>query len=67
MAATGDEAAAMDSISKSPAAFSAALNAPGSSVSQGEGAEEAAESLVSAPKKPNTNSERWSFAASVAC
>lgn len=66
MAATGDEAAAMDSISKAPTAHSAALNPVGSSSSQAEGPEDAAESLVSTPKKPSTNSRRCFLAASVA-
>ncbi|XP_042272424.1 biogenesis of lysosome-related organelles complex 1 subunit 2 [Thunnus albacares] len=57
MAATGDEAAAMDSISKAPAVQPAALNPAGSSGSHAEGPEDAAESLVSAPKKPSTNSD----------
>ncbi|KAM9832281.1 biogenesis of lysosome-related organelles complex 1 subunit 2 [Neosynchiropus ocellatus] len=48
MAATGDDASAMDSISRSPATFSAALAAG----SQGDSAEDAAEILASVPKKP---------------
>lgn len=57
MAATGDEAAAMDSISKAPAAHSVVLNPTASSSSHAEGPEEAAESLAVAPKKSSTNSE----------
>ncbi|KAM9358224.1 biogenesis of lysosome-related organelles complex 1 subunit 2 isoform 2-T2 [Symphorus nematophorus] len=52
MAATGDDAAAMDSISRAPAAHSAALNPPATSSSHGEGPE-----LVAVPKKPSTNSD----------
>ncbi|XP_069006711.1 biogenesis of lysosome-related organelles complex 1 subunit 2 isoform X2 [Embiotoca jacksoni] len=57
MAATGDEAAAMDSISRAPAAHPAALNPATSSSSQGEGPEDAAESLAVAPRRPGTNSD----------
>lgn len=58
MAATGDDAAAMDSISRAPAVQAAAPT----STSHGEGTEAAAaaaaaESPVVVPKKPNTNSE----------
>lgn len=55
MAATGDDAAAMDSISRAPAVHAAALT----STSQGEGTEAAAaaESPVVVPKKPNPNSK----------
>lgn len=53
MAATGDDAAAMDSISRAPAAHAAALSA----TSRGEGTEAAAESPVVVPKKLNTNSK----------
>lgn len=67
MAATGDEAAAMDNISKSPAVYSGTPNPTGGSKSYGDGSEEAAESQISAPKKASTNSEPCSFAASVAC
>lgn len=70
MAATGDDAAAMDSISRAPAAHLAALNPAVSSTaasSQGEGPEVAAETPAVVPKKPSTNSERWLLAASVAC
>ncbi|XP_033820890.1 biogenesis of lysosome-related organelles complex 1 subunit 2 [Periophthalmus magnuspinnatus] len=49
--ATGDEAAAMDSISRAPAAHSAALSAPGAGSSQTEPAEEGTEAAASAPKK----------------
>ena len=64
MAATGDDAAAMDSISKAPAAHSAALNPPAPCTSQGEGPEVVAESLAAVPKKPSTNSERCVLIAS---
>ncbi|XP_041861170.1 biogenesis of lysosome-related organelles complex 1 subunit 2 [Melanotaenia boesemani] len=57
MAATGDEAAAMDSISREPTALSAPLNAASSSSGPEERPEEAAENLVPAPKKPGTNSD----------
>lgn len=57
MAATGDEAAAMDSISRAPAAHSAALNPAASSGTHGEGPETVAESPAVIPKRPNTNSE----------
>ncbi|XP_070817007.1 biogenesis of lysosome-related organelles complex 1 subunit 2 [Chaetodon trifascialis] len=57
MAATGDDAAAMDSISRAPAAHSAALNPVASSSSHGEGAEVVAESPAVVPKKPSTNSD----------
>lgn len=61
MAATGDSAAAMDSISRVSAAHSAAISSSG----DGEGLE--AESSVVIHKRPNTNSE-WRFhAAHVAC
>lgn len=65
MAATGDDAAAMDSISRAPAVQAAAPT----STSHGEGTEAAAaaaaavaaaaaaESPVVVPKKPNTNSD----------
>ncbi|KAM8888164.1 biogenesis of lysosome-related organelles complex 1 subunit 2 [Synchiropus picturatus] len=48
MAATGDDASAMDSISRSPAAFSTPLAAG----SHGDSAEDAADILACAPKKP---------------
>uniref|UniRef100_A0A1A8IR61 Biogenesis of lysosomal organelles complex-1, subunit 2 n=1 Tax=Nothobranchius kuhntae TaxID=321403 RepID=A0A1A8IR61_NOTKU len=57
MAATGDEAAAMDSISREPAAHSTASNPPASSSVQAERSDEVAENLVTAPKKPGTNSD----------
>ncbi|XP_029904791.1 biogenesis of lysosome-related organelles complex 1 subunit 2 [Myripristis murdjan] len=57
MAATGDEAAAMDSISRVPVSHPAGLSLAGASSSHGEGAEPAAESLLSVPKKPSTNSD----------
>ncbi|XP_074492092.1 biogenesis of lysosome-related organelles complex 1 subunit 2 [Sebastes fasciatus] len=57
MAATGDDAAAMDSISRAPAAQLAALNAAASSSSPAEAPEEAAELPAVAPKKTSTNSD----------
>ncbi|XP_072245999.1 biogenesis of lysosome-related organelles complex 1 subunit 2 [Leuresthes tenuis] len=57
MAATGDEAAAMDSISREPAAVSAALNPVVSGTAQAERSEDAAESPATTPKKPGTNSD----------
>ncbi|KAE8294556.1 Biogenesis of lysosome-related organelles complex-1 subunit 2 [Larimichthys crocea] len=58
MAATGDDAAAMDSISKAPAPHSAALNPVVSSGSHGEAPEVVTESPAAVvPKKPNTNSD----------
>ncbi|KAM9848506.1 biogenesis of lysosome-related organelles complex 1 subunit 2 [Aulostomus maculatus] len=58
MAATGDDAAAMDSISRSPAAHAtAAVSAAGSSSSHGEGPEDAAENLMPPPKRTNANSD----------
>lgn len=53
MAATGDDAAAMDSISKAPAVHGAAAT----SRSQAEAPEAATESPVVVPKKLNANSE----------
>lgn len=67
MAATGDDAAAMDSISKAPAAHSAVPSVAPSSSSPAEGPEDAAESPAVAPKKANTNSESCVITASVAC
>ncbi|XP_062306276.1 biogenesis of lysosome-related organelles complex 1 subunit 2 [Osmerus eperlanus] len=60
MAATGEEAAAMDSISRVPMAHPTALNLAGGSDTQAEAAaapENATESLIPAPKKPSTNSD----------
>ncbi|KAM4629026.1 biogenesis of lysosome-related organelles complex 1 subunit 2 isoform 1-T1 [Polymixia lowei] len=57
MAATGDEAAAMDSISRVPMAHPTALNLAGNTSTHGEGQENAVESVVPAPKKPSTNSD----------
>ncbi|XP_059197274.1 biogenesis of lysosome-related organelles complex 1 subunit 2 [Centropristis striata] len=59
MAATGDDAAAMDSISRAPAAQLAALNAAASTSSPAgaEGPEDVAESPVVVLKKPSTNSD----------
>lgn len=59
MAATGDEAAAMDSISREPASLPAALDAAGSSSSSGTPAEHPeaeAENPVIAPKKTGVSS-----------
>ena len=67
MAATGDDAAAMDSISRAPAAQLAALNAAAASSSQAEAPEDVAEIPAVVPKKTSTNSERCFLAASVAC
>ncbi|XP_020487513.1 biogenesis of lysosome-related organelles complex 1 subunit 2 [Labrus bergylta] len=57
MAATGDEAAAMDSISRAPAAHPAALIPAGGTSPPGEGAAEVSESPAAAPKKTSTNSD----------
>ncbi|XP_054645642.1 biogenesis of lysosome-related organelles complex 1 subunit 2 isoform X1 [Dunckerocampus dactyliophorus] len=54
MAATGDDAAAMDSISRSPGAHSAPLIVTVECRSKGEGSEDA---LVPIIKKNNTNSD----------
>lgn len=59
MAATGDDAAAMDSISRAPAAQSAAVNPAAGSSGDGEEAEAAAESPAAVPKRPISNSEWW--------
>lgn len=67
MAATGDEAAAMDSISKAPSAHPAALIPAGTSSSQAEAPGDAAESLVLPPKKTSTNSRPCFLVVSVAC
>ena len=68
MAATGEEAAAMDSISRVPMAHPMALNLAGVSDTQAEAAaapENATENLIPAPKKPSTNSECRQLAALV--
>ncbi|GAA6229389.1 biogenesis of lysosome-related organelles complex 1 subunit 2 [Lates japonicus] len=57
MAATGDDATAMDSISRVPAAHSAAPNLTAGAVGHTEGPEDAADSPASAPRKPHTNSD----------
>ncbi|KAJ4943285.1 hypothetical protein JOQ06_005789 [Pogonophryne albipinna] len=57
MAATGDDAAAMDSISRAPAAQLAALNAAAASSSQAEAPEDVAEIPAVVPKKTSTNSD----------
>lgn len=61
MAATGDDASAMDSISRAPAAQAAAaqaaaLNPPASGSSQTEGPKDAAANPTPAPRKPHSNS-----------
>lgn len=66
MAATGDEAAAMDSISRAPSTHSATLNPAASDSGQAEGPGDAAESLAAAPKKHGTNSESWFLCTSLA-
>ncbi|KAK2835821.1 hypothetical protein Q5P01_016305 [Channa striata] len=57
MAATGDDAAAMDSISKAPAARLVSQNPSANSSTHGEGPEDAVENLAVATKKPSTNSD----------
>lgn len=57
MAATGDDAAAMDSISRAPAAQSASVNRAADSSNDDEVAEAVAENPV--PKRPISNSEWW--------
>ncbi|XP_029002705.1 biogenesis of lysosome-related organelles complex 1 subunit 2 [Betta splendens] len=57
MAATGDEAAAMDSISRAPASQTVAVNPTASSSSHTESPEAAAESPAAAPKKSGTNTD----------
>lgn len=57
MAATGDDAAAMDSISRAPAAQSAALNPAAGSSHDGEVVEAVTESPAAVPKRPISNSE----------
>ncbi|XP_077440936.1 biogenesis of lysosome-related organelles complex 1 subunit 2 [Vanacampus margaritifer] len=57
MAAIGDDAAAMDSISRSPGAHSAPPNAAADLMSHGEGTEDSKEAPVLAVKKPNSNSD----------
>ncbi|XP_029988760.1 biogenesis of lysosome-related organelles complex 1 subunit 2 [Sphaeramia orbicularis] len=57
MAATGDDAAAMDSISRAPTTHSAALNPAGTSSGQGECPVDATEAAACAPKRPHTNSD----------
>lgn len=59
MAATGDDAAAMDNISRAPAAQSAALNPVTGSINDGEVLEAVAESPAAFPKRPVSNSEWW--------
>ncbi|XP_032428683.1 biogenesis of lysosome-related organelles complex 1 subunit 2 [Xiphophorus hellerii] len=57
MAATGDEAAAMDSISRDPAAVSAGLIAAASGTAAAERPDDPPETASSAPKKPGANSD----------
>lgn len=57
MAATGDDAAAMDSISRAPAAQAAAPNPAAGPSNDREVAEAAAESPAAVPKRPNSNSK----------
>ncbi|KAM4740104.1 biogenesis of lysosome-related organelles complex 1 subunit 2 [Anableps anableps] len=57
MAATGDEAAAMDSISREPAAVSAGLITAASATAQAERSDDPPETPSSAPKKPGANSD----------
>ncbi|XP_022048385.1 biogenesis of lysosome-related organelles complex 1 subunit 2 [Acanthochromis polyacanthus] len=57
MAATGDDAAAMDSISRAPAAHLAALSTAASASGPAEGPEDEAESLTAASRRPGTNSD----------
>ncbi|KAM9386373.1 biogenesis of lysosome-related organelles complex 1 subunit 2 [Pholidichthys leucotaenia] len=57
MAATGDDAAAMDSISRAPAAPAAVPNPATTGSGDPEGPEDAGESLVAAPKKHAANSD----------
>lgn len=56
MAAVGEEAAAMDSISKEPAGLSAAVNTAAGGPAEAECSDEGAGSLTTAPKKSGTNS-----------
>ncbi|XP_061539669.1 biogenesis of lysosome-related organelles complex 1 subunit 2 [Phycodurus eques] len=57
MAAIGDEAAAMDNISRSPRANSGPPNAADDVRSHGESAEDVKEAPAPVVKKPNTNSD----------
>ncbi|CAJ1060124.1 biogenesis of lysosome-related organelles complex 1 subunit 2 [Xyrichtys novacula] len=57
MAATGDDAAAMDSISKAPTAHSAALNPAGGSGGPAGAPAEGSGSPATAPRKTTTNSD----------
>lgn len=57
MAATGDDAAAMDSISRAPASHPAAPNPAAAPSSRTELPEAAAEGAVVFPKKPNASGE----------
>ncbi|XP_039984825.1 biogenesis of lysosome-related organelles complex 1 subunit 2 [Xiphias gladius] len=57
MAATGDDATVMDSISRASGAHSSSANPSASSGSHAEVPEDAADSPGAAPKKPHTNSD----------
>ena len=57
MAATGDKAAAMDSISRVAMAHPTALNLTGTTVPHDQSLEDVVEPLAPVPKKPSTNSE----------
>lgn len=57
MAATGDDAAAMDSISRAPAAQPAAPNPAAGSSHGGKATEAVLESPAAAPKRSTSNSE----------
>lgn len=59
MAATGDDAAAMDSISRAPAAQPAAPNPAAGSSHDAKVTEAGLESPAAVPKRPNSNSEWW--------
>lgn len=56
MAATGDDAAAMDSISRAPAVLSATVNPVSNAGPHGDVPETVTESPAVIPKRPNTNS-----------
>ena len=67
MAATGDDAAAMDSISRAPAVHSAALNPAAGSSNDGEVAEAVTESPAAVPKRSTSNSEWWPINVTCSC
>lgn len=66
MAAVGDEAAAMDSISREPASQLAAANPAAGGAAQAERPDKAVESPAAVPKKPGTNSTMCFLRTSVA-